>query len=175
MYFSEENVQYLDILRNALKKGRLTDYRHLSDALNEIFEEEIRDGKMKRFNIPNCGSCIRSAIKRLLLRYDEYQMLKATCDALEDAIESDDDTVENTDTTDNTTENVESDESNDVTDTTDNTDTTDDTVEKTESDDNTTENDEGQPNEEVKTEIRQTVNKIKKKATAKKKNGKTKR
>lgn len=65
MKITSEQIDFIQKAKNTLNKGYYPDGHKAVDMYMQVFEEEIKQGKMRKNLSPRCGSCIKEAVNAL--------------------------------------------------------------------------------------------------------------
>lgn len=65
MKITSEQIDFIQKAKNTLNKGYYPSGQKAVDMYMQVFEEEIKQGKMRKNLSPRCGSCIAEAVNAL--------------------------------------------------------------------------------------------------------------
>jgi hypothetical protein len=64
MKITSEDIEWFKKAHNIIAEGHYPDGKKAINLYNKIFEEEIKQGKMRGNLSPGCGGCIREAVNK---------------------------------------------------------------------------------------------------------------
>lgn len=64
MKITSEDIEWFKKAHNIIAEGHYPDGKKAINLYNQIFEEEIKQGKMRGNLSPGCGGCIREAVNQ---------------------------------------------------------------------------------------------------------------
>ena len=65
MKITSEQIDFIQKAKKTINRGYYPDGHKAVDMYMQVFEEEIKQGKMKKNLSPRCGSCIKEAVNAL--------------------------------------------------------------------------------------------------------------
>lgn len=65
MKITSEQIDFIQKAKNTLNRGYYPEGNKAVDMYMQVFEEEIKQGKMRKNLSPRCGSCITEAVNAL--------------------------------------------------------------------------------------------------------------
>ena len=65
MKITSEQIDFIQKAKKILNNGHYPDGHKAVDMYMQVFEEEIKQGKMRKNLSPRCGSCIAEAVNAL--------------------------------------------------------------------------------------------------------------